>query len=73
MMYAMLLSFIPPRQTSTKLLGDLYSHQQERVEHFAFYNTINLNTAGESVNTGIIWVGGCVAGFFSGFIIDIWG
>lgn len=39
----------------------------------SFYNTINLNTAGESANTGIIWVGGCVAGFFSGFIIDRWG
>ncbi|KAF8851332.1 MFS general substrate transporter [Acephala macrosclerotiorum] len=36
----------------------------------SFYNTINLNTAGESANTGIIWVGGCAAGFFSGFILD---
>ncbi|KUJ12605.1 MFS sugar transporter-like protein [Mollisia scopiformis] len=39
----------------------------------SFYNTINLNTAGESANTGIIWVGGCVAGFFSGFILDRYG
>lgn len=39
----------------------------------SFYNTINLNTAGESANTGIIWVGGCVSGFFSGFILDKWG
>jgi MFS family permease len=39
----------------------------------SFDNTINLNTAVEFAITGIIWVGGCVAGFFSGFIIDIWG
>jgi len=39
----------------------------------SFYNEISLNTAGQSVNTGIIWVGGCVAGFFSGPIIDKWG
>lgn len=39
----------------------------------SFQNTINLNTAGESANTGIIWVGGCIAGLFSGFILDKWG
>ena len=39
----------------------------------SFYNTISLNTAGQSVNTGIVWVGGCVAAFFSGPIIDRWG
>ncbi|KIW56170.1 hypothetical protein PV05_04849 [Exophiala xenobiotica] len=39
----------------------------------SFYNTISLNTAGQSVNTGIIWVGGCVAALFSGPVIDRWG
>ncbi|EXJ85339.1 hypothetical protein A1O1_05703 [Capronia coronata CBS 617.96] len=39
----------------------------------SFYNTISLNTAGQSVNTGIIWVGGCVAALFSGQVIDRWG
>jgi MFS family permease len=39
----------------------------------SFYNEISLNTAGQSVNTGIIWIGGCVSGFFSGPVIDKWG
>ncbi|RMD43108.1 hypothetical protein DV735_g1992, partial [Chaetothyriales sp. CBS 134920] len=39
----------------------------------SFYNAISLNTAGQSVNTGIIWVGGCVAALFSGPFIDKWG
>ncbi|KAK5023437.1 hypothetical protein LTS07_009312 [Exophiala sideris] len=39
----------------------------------SFYDTISLNTAGQSVNTGIIWVGGCVAALFSGPVIDKWG
>ncbi|EXJ92603.1 hypothetical protein A1O3_01155 [Capronia epimyces CBS 606.96] len=39
----------------------------------SFYNAISLNTAGQSANTGIIWVGGCVAGFFSGPVLDRWG
>ncbi|KAJ9500549.1 hypothetical protein H2202_003765 [Exophiala xenobiotica] len=39
----------------------------------SFYNTISLNTSGQSVNTGIIWVGSCVAALFSGQVIDRWG
>jgi MFS family permease len=39
----------------------------------SFYNAISMNTAGQSVNTGIVWVGGCVAALFAGPVIDRWG